>query len=159
MTIATRVNEYLKQHAIPYRRIPHPMSNSSISSASAAKVSTSDVAKAVVLEDHEGHHLMAVLLTNKIVSVSRLNQRFHAEFHLLTESEVFRIFSDCHSGAVPPFGEAYHMNTIVDDEIFDKPRLFLEAGDHQLLLEIRQKELRKVFGNCHHQSFSRHSDY
>ena len=159
MTIATRVNEYLKEQGIPFRQIAHPLSNSSASSARAAKVSTSDVAKAVVLEDHEGHHLMAVLATDKIVSLSRLNKRFHADFHLLPESEVFRIFSDCHRGAVPPIGEAYHMNTVVDDEIFDKPRVFLEAGDHQLLLELKQKEVKKVFGKCHHQKISRRTDF
>ncbi|MCW8879340.1 MAG: YbaK/EbsC family protein [Kangiellaceae bacterium] len=159
MTIATRVNKYLKTQGITFRKIAHPLSNSSISSAKAAKVSTSDVAKAVVLEDHEGHHLMAVLPTDKIVSLARLNRRFRADFHLLPESEVYRIFSDCHRGAIPPIGEAYHMNTVVDDEIFNRPRIFLEAGDHQLLLELKQKEVKKVFGNCHHQQISRRSDF
>ncbi len=68
MTIAARVNRYLEREAIDYDIISHYQSTSSIDSAIASKVPIHHLAKAVLLEDHEGRRLMAVLPADTKIS-------------------------------------------------------------------------------------------
>ncbi len=155
MTVVARIDHYLRSKNIPYSKVAHPLSNSSVSTAKAAQVPLNQVAKAVVLEDHQGHHLMAVLPSDRSVGIDLLNKSYHSDFHLLPESEVFRMFADCQRGAVPPVGDAYNINTVVDDEIFDKNELYFEGGDHRVLLKLDQAAIKEVFADCPHQHFSR----
>lgn len=144
MSISTRVSEFLKSKDIPYQAINHTPSHSSVGSALAAHVPMNKVAKAVVLEDHEGHRMMAILPTDNKINIGKLNETFCANFHLMKESEVARLFSDCETGAVPPFGDAYHMKTIVDEELLEQDKIYLEAGDHETLLEMDKDSFNKL---------------
>jgi Ala-tRNA(Pro) deacylase len=46
------------------------------------------------------------------------------------------LFRDCRPGAVPPIGEAYGILTVVDDALTEPPEVFLEAGDHEHLIQL-----------------------
>ncbi|MEP8024304.1 hypothetical protein ABJZ09_28040, partial [Vibrio parahaemolyticus] len=60
MTIATRLDEYLTEHNIHFQTVNHSHSHSSLQSGVAAGVPLMNIAKGVILEDHEGRHMMAV---------------------------------------------------------------------------------------------------
>lgn len=61
MTIATRLDQYLTDHNIHFQTVNHSHSHSSLQSGVSAGIPLMNLAKAVILEDHEGHHMMAVL--------------------------------------------------------------------------------------------------
>jgi Ala-tRNA(Pro) deacylase len=58
MSIADRLDRYLSEYNIPFRTVRH--SHSSLQSGVAAGISLVSLAKGIVLEDHDGHHMMAV---------------------------------------------------------------------------------------------------
>lgn len=159
MTISNRVQRYLMEQQVPFQLVTHAHSQSSIGSAVAAKVPMHKLAKAVVLEDHEGRHMMAILPSDTKVSLARLNEAFHADFHLLSETRVSHLFSDCDEGAVPPFGGLYNMSTVMDDDLFRQDSLFMEAGDHETLIELKQESVHKLFGIGNHTPFSQRLGY
>ena len=109
MTGVSRTTHYLDSQHIRYALISHPHSKSSISSAISAQIPTHNIAKAVMLEDHEGRHMMAVVPGDYKVSLSKLNDELNRSFRLIKEAKVYQLFSDCDSGAVPPVPNAYHM--------------------------------------------------
>jgi Ala-tRNA(Pro) deacylase len=70
---------------------------------------------------------------------------------LATEHEIEQLFQDCAHGAVPPAGECYGLDVIVDDSIKEQPEVYLEAGDHATLVHFA-----RFTGEAWHGRFSVH---
>ncbi|EGQ8311088.1 hypothetical protein GKA53_20205 [Vibrio parahaemolyticus] len=154
MTIATRLDEYLTEHNIHFQTVNHSHSNSSLQSGVAAGVPLMNIAKGVILEDHEGRHMMAVLPANNKISLSRLNDEFNATFHLVKERMVYRLFTDCEHGAIPPIGSPYHMATVCDERLANLEHVYLEAGDHETLIKLDRKAFKDLMNDCKYLRFS-----
>lgn len=155
MLNSNRVTNYLDSQHIRYGLLSHPHSQSSIGSAISAEIPMHQLAKAVMLEDHEGRHLMAILPSDYKVSLSKLNDELHRSFHLINEAKVYQMFSDCSSGAVPPIPNAYHMEAIYDDELISENQLFLESGDHETLIQLDTVDFQRLMASHRHARFSR----
>ena len=154
MTISHRLNQYLTAQEVDYQILPHFHSNSSMGTAITANVELDHLAKAVILEDHEGRHLMAVLPASNKVNLSRLNNELNATYHLAKEQDVYQMFVDCEHGAVPPTGDAYHMNTVCDRQLDNLDYVYIEAGDHETLLRLDKQDYQKVTESVKHMYFS-----
>ena len=154
MSVVSRVDEYLEAHQIKYDLVNHAHSDSSLSSARLAQISPMKLAKAVVLEDHEGRRMMALLPSTHKISFHKLAEEMNRDFHLLSEQQVYEMFKDCHPGAVPPVSHAYHMDAVYDDLLAEQKDIFLEAGDHESLIHLKQDEFIKLVENCRHSRFS-----
>ena len=87
MAISPKLDSYLTAHKIPYQMIEHHHSTSSIGSAIMAKIPLNQIAKAVILKDHEDRKLMAVLPAKNKISLSVLNDELLGSYHLLKEKE------------------------------------------------------------------------
>src|SRR5262249_16760414 len=114
MSIAASVQTCLSQAGVEYDIIQHPPTSDSTHTAEAAHVSRERIAKSVVLEDGD-RYLMAVVPATEHVDLGALHRRLGREIGLATEQEVVRLFADCEPGAVPPFGQAYGIETILDE--------------------------------------------
>ena len=154
MSIVARVGEYLDAQQIKYDVINHARSSSSIDSARSAKISPMKLAKGVILEDHEGHRMMAVLPSTNKIRFHKLADEFNRDFHLLPEYQVCAMFKDCKLGAVPPVGRAYNMESVYDELLDQQKDIFLEAGDHQTLIHLKHEEFHKLMNYCRHGRFS-----
>ncbi|MCJ2377485.1 YbaK/EbsC family protein [Vibrio sp. ZSDZ34] len=146
MTIATRLDRYLHSHDIQFQTVQHNHSHSSMHSGVTAGVPLVSLAKGVVLEDHEGRHVMAVLPANNKISLSRVNDELNASFHLVKEQQVYQMFGDCDHGAVPPIGSAYHMSTVCDEMLTHLDYVYIEAGDHETLLKLDRNAFKELMG-------------
>ena len=144
MTIAARFDRYLRDHDIQFKTVQHEHSRSSLNSGFVAGVPLMNLAKGVVLEDHEGRHVMAVLPSNNKISFSKVNDELNASFHLIKERQVYELFEDCDSGAVPPIGSPYHMSTLCDDTLINLDYVYLESGDHETLLKLDREAFKKL---------------
>ncbi|MDG3087585.1 YbaK/EbsC family protein [Vibrio hannami] len=144
MTIATRVENYLNDNQIPFQTVIHEHSQSSLHSAVKAHVPKMNIAKGIVLEDHEGRHLLAVLPADSKISISELNVKLHADFHLLKEQQVYHLFEDCEHGAVPPIGTPYHISMICEESLIDLEEVYLEGGDHETLIKLDRAGFHKA---------------
>ena len=51
---------------------------------------------------------------------------------------------DCVSGAIPPVGECYGLDTVVDDSIEEQPEVYLEGGDHTTLIHISHAQFASL---------------
>ncbi|NDJ79625.1 MULTISPECIES: aminoacyl-tRNA deacylase [Vibrio] len=154
MTMSNRLDHYLTEHHIHFQTVNHSHSNSSLQSGVAAGIPLNNLAKGVILEDHQGRHMMAVLPANNKISLSRLNDELNASFHLIKEREVYRLFTDCDNGAIPPVGSAYHMATICDEMLANLEHVYLEAGDHETLIKLDKEAFRELMGESRFLRFS-----
>jgi len=154
MSISTRLDSYLSANKIPYQVIEHEHSASSVGSAIMAKIPLNQIAKAVILKDHEDRRLMAVLPAKNKISLSAINDNLLGNYKLLKEQEVYQMFSDCEHGAIPPVGEAFNIHTICDEMLDQLDYVYIEAGDHRKLLRISHKDYEIIAANSKHLRFS-----
>lgn len=154
MTISTRLDTYLVTHNIPFQVIEHTHSASSVSSAIKANIPLNQIAKAVILTDHEDRKLMAVLPAKNKISLSAINDNLMGSYKLLKEQKVYQIFSDCEHGAIPPVGDAFNMHMICDEMLDQLDYVYIEAGDHRQLLRICKKDYETIAAKGKHLRFS-----
>lgn len=155
MNTSTRLTRYLTEKNIPYQEVAHFHSNSSVGSAITANISLKQIAKAVLLKNHEDKKLMAILPADHKISLSALNDNLHGSFQLMKEKEVYQVFSDCNHGAIPPAADAYHLTMVCEAELDQLSKVYLEAGDHETLLCVNQDAFKSLMTSGKHLHFSR----
>lgn len=153
MAIAHTVSGYLQSHHVSYDVISHPYSDSSRKAAEAAHVPPEKLAKAVILNDRRGF-LMAVVPGNRHVSLDDLGKKLGRRLSLASESRLAPVFRDCESGAIPPLGPAYGMETIVDDSLAGQTEVYFESGDHRGLVRMSGEEFLVLLGEAMHGRFA-----
>lgn len=153
MAIAQTVSGFLQFHQVPYRVIMHPYRETSREAAESAHVPAERLAKAVVLADQRGY-LMVVIPSNRHVSVETLSRKLGRKLNLAAENRILPVFRDCETGAIPPLGPAYGIETIVDDSLVGQPEIYFESGDHRGLIRVGGDEFLELLGAATHGQFT-----
>ncbi|MBY5944249.1 aminoacyl-tRNA deacylase [Photobacterium rosenbergii] len=154
MAMALTVGQFLNSHNVDFSLTRHKHTDTSFSSAISAHVPTSQVAKAVMLKDQNGEFLMAVVPSNRRVMIDKISRMMGKQFFLVGEHELSAIFQDCEPGAVPSIGQAYQVDMLVDDMLFDQDELFIESGDHENLIHVDSKQFHKIMHDIPHRNIS-----
>jgi len=153
VAIAETVKYFLKQHSIEYDLVSHPHTGSSHETAEATHVSEDHIAKAVIIKDTAGYAMVVVPASNW-VEMEHLRKELNRDFHLATEDELAKLFSDCEVGAVPPLGTAYSVETFLDQELTSLANIYFEAGDHEQLIHTTGDDFRSLLGGVRHGYYS-----
>ena len=152
MATALTLAQYLDRNGIVYDALPHAPTMSSLRTAKASHIPASELAKAVVLKKNGGY-LLAVLPASQHLEWEALGNRFNQNVTLATEDEIAWLFPDCAPGAVPPFGDAYGIETVVDDSIAEQADIYLEGGDHATLIHLAGPAFCKLMAHAQHGRF------
>ena len=155
MTIASTVSQYLTEHSVQYRVIPHEHSATNRESAHKANVREDRVAKAIMLKDERGT-VMAIIPASSSLDMRAVHEetgRNHLE--MMDESEFQQHFSDCEVGALPPLGPAYGITTLVDSGLDDRDTLYLESGDHESLIAMDGRDFDQLMSGSRHCNLTR----
>jgi Ala-tRNA(Pro) deacylase len=154
MTIAPTLQKHLDRN-VTYDVITHDATMSSTRTAQACHVSGNCLAKAIVLR-RDGGYMLAVLPASHHLSLAELRRQIGDDVALADESEIKRLFPDCALGAVPPVGECYELDVIVDDSIQQPADVYLEGGDHTSLVHMDQAQFTRLMADARHGRFSVH---
>ncbi|MEA3292197.1 MAG: YbaK/EbsC family protein [Pseudomonadota bacterium] len=133
--------------------ISHPKSFSSTETADAAHVADDHIAKGVLLEDDDGY-LLAVIPASQWVALHRMNTELDRDLHLASEKEVARLFRDCDPGAIPPLGEPYGVETVLDEALTSLASVYFEGGDHERLIRVSGEQFNRLMKGVRHGRFS-----
>lgn len=152
MSMPSRLSNYLQRSGIHYDVMSHFHSHSSLETARAAHVPPRQLAKSVVLEDDVGC-VMAVIPADARVDVGAIARMLgRDELHLSDEQRLCELFPDCDRGAIPAIGMAWGMDTIVDVTLDDNAELFIEAGDHDMLIRMSRQQFGELMRAARHAS-------
>jgi Ala-tRNA(Pro) deacylase len=154
MSIAPTVHQALKLKDIDHEILQHPPAPSSSRVAQAAHVAGRCMAKAVVLKDDQGFVLAVLPATHQILT-DVLNSTLRRRLALAKEADLGRLFNDCERGAVPPLGPDYGIPTVVDSALRDESDIYLEAGDHEALVHVSEKNFELLMDGAQFLRFSR----
>ncbi len=149
MNIAPTLINQLAQHGISYDTIEHPYTHSSLDSAYTAHVPADQVVKPVILEDENGY-VMALVPADQYVKINELNKVLKRNMGLATENELNDLFIDCVDGAIPPVGDAYGIDLVVDNIFNFCSDVYIEAGNHTELLHLKNYSFNKLMKDVRH---------
>ncbi len=149
--IARKLTEFLDENHVGYHTIPHDPSYTAQELAASTHVPGREVAKAVVVSV-DGKPTMAVIPSPSKVDLRRVREVMGAkEANLLTESEFAGRFSGCELGAMPPFGNLYGMDTLVDEKLTWDSEIVFNAGSHTEAVKMAYDD----FERCVHPKIAR----
>lgn len=154
MSIAARVERFLKNNHIEYSLLEHAYAEGSFNTARVANIDNHALAKGVLLRDEDFHYTLCVLPSSHKILRHTLNQIFDRHMHLVEEDELIQFFKDCEEGAIPALGKAYGLDVIWDDELMNNDVIYMEAGDHRHLICIPQSEFCSLMQDTLHDHFS-----
>lgn len=125
------IQDFLSRHDVPFQRLVHQPAPSSSRRANSVRTMGRQVAKTVVLRNDDGEFLVAVIPADRKIDWLKLSSSTGKQgWALATEQQAGLIFSDCETGAWPPFGGLYGIPTVVDDSFTAQTDILVE-GNHR----------------------------
>ena len=155
MSVAATLQEYLDNHEVGYEVIEHGHTNSALRTAESAHVPGDQLAKSVLLGD-EHSYLLAVIPATYRLEIGRLNQVTARHLEMIDEDEMEATFSDCERGAIPPVGEAYGIETVLETDLAKQEAIYFESGDHKHLIRMKGDDFRSLMDQVQRVHVSRH---
>ncbi len=155
MAVASTLKEYLDSRDIVYEIIGHDRTESTQRSARSAHVPGDCMAKPILLGD-EHSYLLAVIPATHRLALVRLMQMTARSLDFVPEEEMRIAFTDCECGAIPPIGEPYGIDTVVDLHLTRTEDVYFESGDHEHLIHMRGDDFVALLGQVPHMQFSHH---
>ncbi|MBI1912276.1 MAG: YbaK/EbsC family protein [Deltaproteobacteria bacterium] len=144
MAVLKRLEDYLRENHADYKEIIHPEAYTAQEVAAAMHVHGKELAKSVMVKA-DGKYVMTVLPANWQVDFRKLREVLHQERIELAKEDEFRmLFPDCETGAEPPFGNLYNVETLVDKSLAEDENIFFNAGTHYEAVEMKYKDYEKL---------------
>ena len=115
------------------------------------------VAKPVIIKADDDYIMCVLPGCCKIDFAALKDQLGAASVELADESDIARMFDDCELGAEPPFGNLYHLTTVMDKTLEADDHLLFQAGTHQKAIRMSFDDYKKlvepkVFDFCYHRT-------
>jgi Ala-tRNA(Pro) deacylase len=138
------VREFLETRGVNYEHIPHRATFEAQRLAEVVAVSGYEVAKTVLLRV-DGAYMLAVLPAPMMVDLDLACENLRAEnVQLASEAEFNRIFPDCETGAIPPFGSQYGLKTIVEETLTEDDEIVFQGNTHEDAFRIRFADFQRL---------------
>ena len=153
MAIADTVKNFMAQKSVDYELVTHPHTGSSHETAEAAHVLEDHIAKAVIVKDDAGY-AMVVVPASLYVEMKHVRKELDRDLQLVEEDELAKLFPDCETGAVPPLGPAYEIETFLDEALTSLANVYFESGDHEHLVHLSGDDFKKLLSGVRHGHFS-----
>lgn len=156
MGIAFTLQQYLDDKHVDYDILTHKRTHSSQGTLRASHVPGERLAKAVVLT-REGGFVVAVVPACSQVRLDTIERMLHCPVGMASEEEIMELFPDCDMGAVPPVGEAYAVDALIDVSLDAQPDVYLEGGDHRSLIHLSGEDFRSLMQGVQHAPIATHA--
>ena len=144
MAIATPIDEYLSRHRIDYHLLKHRPTQNLIDAARDATLNARSVARAVLLKDSDQRYLIAVTASNRKPDLIRIGQLIGKPVTYCETSLSDAPFTGCAPHVVPPFGDAFEIDTLWDQQLLEEPYVYVEDGDPTELIRLHQTQLQQL---------------
>ena len=144
MAIATSLENFLLSQQIDYHLLKHRPTPNLLDTARAATLSPTAVARAVLLRDGAQRHWIVLIPSDRLPDLERITDLVGARVEPCTLPQGSTLFADCHPGVTPPFGQPYHLATLVDRALLEPRVLYVEDGDPTELIRLDQTQFRRL---------------
>lgn len=142
--LAKSLKNYLDERNVKYITITHSPAYTAQEVAHSAHIPGNGLAKTVMVIT-DGALAMAVLPANRRVQVQVLREVTACDdVRLAHEGEFKKVFPDCETGAMPPFGNLYDMPVYISSELAAEPEIIFNAGSHTELIRMAWRDYQSL---------------
>jgi len=141
-----RLTEFLDKNSIKYVVMSHSAAYTATEVAAIAHLPGRELAKTVMARV-DGKMNMIVLPASSMIDFSELRKDLKAaKVELATEADFKELFPECEVGAMPPFGNLFAMEVIVDRSLSDSHEIAFNAGNHKELIRMSYADFERLVG-------------
>jgi Ala-tRNA(Pro) deacylase len=139
-----KLKEFLDQERIKYVSIVHSTAYTAQEVAASAHITGKELAKTVIVE-LDGKMAMAVLPANRKIVLQDLREVTGSqEVKFASEEQFKQRFSDCETGAMPPFGNLYGMDVYLAESLTDNDQIAFNAGSHTEVIKLSYTDFERL---------------
>ncbi len=155
MSIISRLKKYFEESNVEFSVINHPPLYTAQELAAFLHVKGRYLAKVVMLKslEREGRFLMAVVPAPCKVDLEKV-KAIYGNVRIATEDEFRILFPDCEPGAMPPFGNLYGIDVLMDSSLRTQYEIYFRGGSHFQAVKMKTDEYIKIV-NPHFADISR----
>jgi Ala-tRNA(Pro) deacylase len=139
-----QIRRYLDENNVHYATIMHSPAYTAQETAATVHVPGRELAKTlIVLLD--GQPAMAVLPATRKLDLGLLRKASGAtKVELASEEQFARLFPGCEVGAMPPFGNLYHMPVYVGRSLAEDEHIAFNACSHTELIRMAYADFERL---------------
>lgn len=147
MSTSITVRRYLNKQDVRYATTSFDGSVEDMFTKGNENINPAQIAKAVVLKDIRGM-LMAVLPAPHTLDIDAINRQLHRNLKEASSEDYQTVFADCSPGVLPPLGEAYGFETVIDDGLLDQDLVYFVSGNSNELVRISGYDFQLIHSNA-----------
>jgi Ala-tRNA(Pro) deacylase len=144
MTMLPKLQTYLEAHHVNYEILNHQTAYTAQEMAAVQHIPGKEVAKVVMVKKEDGAPVMLVLPASYRVDFTALREVMHASIVLEQEQEFRALFPGCETGAEPPFGNLFDLETVVDAALTRDETIVFNAGSHWQSVRMRYEDFAQL---------------
>jgi Ala-tRNA(Pro) deacylase len=144
MAILKKLKAALDEAKLSYEVFNHPLAYTAQEIAASQHVPGKEMAKVVMLLVDETL-VMGVITGSQKIALDMVKTSLGAkEARLATEDEFISRFPECEIGAMPPFGNLFHVPVVVDPAVERDEYIYFNAGNHAQTVHLKYKDFEKL---------------
>lgn len=139
-----KLKEFLDGNKVKYVTVRHSTAYTAQETAASAHIPGKELAKTVVLRI-DGRMAMAVLPASHKLDIPLLKKALGAhDVEIVHEADFRDLFPGCDTGAMPPFGNLYGMDVLVDSVLAEDAEIAFNACSHSELVKLSYADYIKL---------------
>ncbi len=139
-----KLREFLDGNKVKYVTIRHSTAFTAQETAASAHIPGKELAKTVVLRI-DGRMVIAVLPASHKLDIPLLKKVVGArDVEIAHEADFRDMFPGCDTGAMPPFGNLFGMEVLVDERLAESEEIAFNACSHSELVRLKYADYVKL---------------
>jgi Ala-tRNA(Pro) deacylase len=140
MPILTKLKAMLDQAKVSYEVYTHPLAYTAEEIAEKQHVPSKELAKVVMLEVDDKLVMGVIPGSLKVHTHTARESLGATTIRLATEAEFTSRFPECEIGAMPPFGNLFDLQVVVDPALEKDEYIYFNAGNHVQTVRMKYKD-------------------
>jgi Ala-tRNA(Pro) deacylase len=144
MKCQEQLEQYLREHQAGYQIQHHSQAYTARQIAECEHISGKRVAKSVVITA-ENRNVLLVLPASRRVDLTRVRDLLNLwDVHLASEDELRHLFANCDVGAIPPFGNLYHLPVYVEQSLTWQESIVFPIGTYTETMSLTYADFARL---------------
>ncbi len=143
MDTLEKLKQYLERNQAPYEVILHEEVYTAQELAQALHIPGGELVKVVIVKA-DGTYRMAVLPASRRIDMAALKKYWNAAVAIASEQEFKDLFPEAEIGAMPPFGNLYNIEVLVDTSLTADEHIVFNAGTHYNAVRMRYRDFERL---------------
>ena len=143
--VTQKAVEFLTAQGIPFEKLVHEPVTTSEAAAGARGSRLEQGAKALIVKANEKYYHL-IISAAKRVDNNKLRKILGTNRVRFATPEELKTLTGCLPGAVPPFGNLFDLQVLMDDALLAEETVYFNCGSHTVSLRMARTDLVKATG-------------